>query len=87
MDNSSFPLETVPTPPIRPLAWQNALDVPVAHRQRGEARPGLLRRIAAGSGDAGLLVLVVLLIPVAILVTGTPVAIVVRLMVEAAKRW
>jgi hypothetical protein len=50
------------------------------------ARP-VLRRIADRGEDAVLLLLAVLLIPVAILLVGAPVAIVVRLLAEAAKRW
>jgi len=87
MDQTSFPLEAPSAPVARALPWQNALDVPVTDLQRADARPGLLRRVAAGLEDAVLLVLVVLLIPVAILLIGAPVALVVRLMAEAAKRW
>jgi len=80
----------IEVPPARlalALPWQNALDVPRTDRQRSETRPGLVRRAAAGAENAVLLVLVVLLIPVVILLVGAPVAIVLRLMVEAARRW
>jgi hypothetical protein len=37
--------------------------------------------------DAGVLLLVVLAFPLVILVVGTPVALVVRLLVEIGRRW
>lgn len=49
--------------------------------------PSLLRRIAGGLEDAILLLLVVYLFPVAILVVGTPIALLARLALEIASRW
>jgi hypothetical protein len=44
-------------------------------------------RLGERLGDAGLLLVVVFMVPVAILVVGTPVALVARLIVEIAERW
>jgi len=87
VDRTSFPVGASSAQTVRPLAWQNALDVPVTDRQQSEARPGILRRIANVCDDAVLLLLVVFLLPVGILLVGTPVALAVRVVVEILKRW
>ena len=47
---------------------------------RGRHMPGWLV-------DAGVLLLVVLAFPVVVLVVGTPVALIVRLLIEISRRW
>lgn len=53
---------------------------------RGGGGRTSLRRLVDVLADAVLLLLVVLLVPVAILVVGTPLALFVRLLIEIAKR-
>jgi hypothetical protein len=45
------------------------------------------RRLLGWAGDAGLLLLLVLALPLVVVVVGTPVALVVRLLAELARRW
>lgn len=49
--------------------------------ERSVGGPSLARKISGGLGDAGLLLFVVVLLPAAILVIGTPVALFVRMLV------
>jgi hypothetical protein len=45
------------------------------------------RQVLGWLEDAGLLLLLVLAVPLVILVVGTPVALVVRLLIEISRRW
>jgi hypothetical protein len=46
-----------------------------------------IRNVAGWLEDAGLSLLLVLAVPLAILVVGAPVALVVRLLIEIGRRW
>ena len=45
------------------------------------------RQVLGWLEDAGLLLLIALAFPFAVLVVGTPVALVVRLLIEISRRW
>jgi hypothetical protein len=61
-----------------PVPADRPADVPV--------RPGRLRRMAGIAGDAILLLVVVLLMPIVVLIVGSPLVLVVRLVLEIVQR-
>jgi hypothetical protein len=63
---------------------RRAADVP--RQERAGARTGSLRTLVGHLDDAVLLLVVVLMVPVVILLIGTPVALFVRLVLEITKR-
>ncbi len=56
-------------------------------RAPARLRPGHLQRAMAYLGDAALLLVVVFLIPVVILLVGSPLALFVRFLVEIVRHW
>ncbi len=61
--------------------------LPVERQERTGTRGNLLRGLIDHLKDAGLLLLVVFMVPLAILAVGTPLVLVVRLLAEIARRW
>jgi hypothetical protein len=60
---------------------------PVERQERRGVRERPLRGFIGHLKDAGLLLLVAFMIPLAILAIGTPIVLVVRLLAEVARRW
>lgn len=59
----------------------------IERQERTRVRGHLGLRFVGHLEDAGLLLFVVFMVPLAILAIGTPVVLVVRLIVEIARRW
>jgi hypothetical protein len=66
---------------------QRQLTVRLSHISAAPGANSHGRRMLGWVADAGLLLLLVLALPLVVLVIGTPVALVVRLLVELARRW
>jgi len=72
--------------PVRHIDMKIAVGI-IAAAPAAVVATGRSRRMPGWLEDAGLLLLLALAFPLAVLVVGAPVALVVRLLIEIGRRW